>query len=185
MSGTNFQKGGKIVIEGTIPADKQGTVRAIIYSPKNRKLSANQHAVYTPNGDGSKSFVLTLKVPDLWFTGQVCTAFVDCNQCGYGTGRYVVELLTVSDSNNAQFSELSTGEFTFSGQSPSPGLLEELCPDCSDDDESPTPGDPFPGDGTIAGSDSLTPNPTPPTGDPCLPPNFVNPTPTVPTPCSS
>lgn len=182
MSDVTFQKGGKIVIEGTIPAGKSGSVRALVYSPKNRKLSASGGTVYTPNGDGSRGFVLTLNVPDLWFEGNVCTAFVDCNNCGYGTGRYVVELMEYLASNNVRFSDLSSGSLTFSGQSPSQSLLEQLCPDCSD--SPPTPGDPLPGNGTISGNDPLTPNPTPPTGDPCLPPDFVNPTPTVPTPCS-
>lgn len=183
MSNITITRGEPVRIEATIPAGKRGQVRAAIYSPKNKRLSVTAGVVTTPNGDGSTAVVLTFTPPGLWFRGDVCTPFIDCALCGgYGTGKYVIELIEFQNYPvaNLFLSELSSGSISVSAPEPSKSLLDELCPDCAD--SAPTPGDDY--DSTVSPSDPLTPNPSAPAGDACLPPDFVNPTPTVPTPCS-
>lgn len=178
MSNISIQKGGSATIDATVPAGRGAFVSLILYGP-NGRLSAGYAIYRTQNADGSTSVTITLNVPDLWFTGNAATAFIDCGQCGYGTGRYVV--VTRQSGVSPYELEIASGVISVDAPPPSQGLLEEECPGCSDN-PSPPPGTPPNSAGSA--NDPLTQLPSPPTGDPCLPPDFVNPTPTVPTPCS-
>lgn len=180
MSNITISKGSPSVITATVPAGQVPNLTLEIYSPNNKRLSVTIQKSQTPNGDGSTSVSVSFNCPDSWFTGNVLTAFIDCNQCGYGQGKYVLQQITATSYPvpNLFKTTIATGSISVDAPAPSDDLLDETCPDCSD---SGTTGGGTGGGGTAGTSDPLVPPPPVPPA-PCLPPDFVNPTPPVPGP---
>lgn len=166
----SLQPGGSQTITVAVP---QPNFYAVSTARLFVKQGDRSVAQVTPSSTTPTSVVFNVSLSD-----SQLRLFSNCGDCSWRPGSYTVILYEGGTPLDPPFKVIQRGSVTLSGTVP--------CLDCGGESP-PAPSPPPPGAdspyGEVDAGDTLIAAPTPP-GSICLPPSFVMPSPTVPTPCS-